>query len=208
MVTSQTTMAAVIHWVSARSYLPMPAMPMPKTHSSVERREDETHVQLGDRLGLAVGLHPRVEEQRAERTDRREDVEQPEDLVRRGDGEDGEHARTIPVGEALASSLDPHVSELHRAHLRVPDERARLRTDRRPARGRRAGPCRVRDPTPTSSCSTPAASVRTPTTSSTATSATSRPGRARRTAARSSCPAASPRRTRISSPPRRVTSTS
>ena len=57
-------------------------------------------------------------------------------------------------------------------HLRVPDERARLRTDRRAARGRRHGSRRLTSTTPTWSCSTPAASVRTPTTSSTARSAT------------------------------------
>ena len=70
---------------------------MPNTHSTHERREHEAHVQLGDRLGLAGGLHPRVEEQRPERADGSEHVEQTEDLVRRGDGKDGEHARTIPV---------------------------------------------------------------------------------------------------------------
>ena len=47
--------------------------------------------------GLAVGLHPWIEEQRPEGTDGGEHVEQPEDLVRRGDGDDGEHAGTIPV---------------------------------------------------------------------------------------------------------------
>ena len=57
----------------------------------------------------------------------------------------------------------------------MPDERARLRAHRRAARGRRHGRGRRRSTTPTSSCSTPAASGRTPTTSSTATSATSRP---------------------------------
>ena len=60
---------------------------------------------------------------------------------------------------------------LLRAHLRVPDERARLRADRRAARGRRHGADRRSSTTPTSSCSTRAASGRTPTTSSTATSA-------------------------------------
>ena len=68
---------------------------------------------------------------------------------------------------------------LHRAHLRVPDERARLRAHRRTARGRWARRRRRPRPMPTSSCSTRAASARTPTTSSTATSATSRRGRAR-----------------------------
>ena len=61
------------------------------------------------------------------------------------------------------------------AHLRVPDERPRLRAALRPARGRRATSARPRAPTaPTSSSSTPARSARTPTTGSTATSATSR----------------------------------
>ena len=85
------------------------------------------------------------------------------------------------------------------AHLRLPDERARLRADLRAAGGRRlrAAPRRT---TPTWWSSTPARSGRTPTTASTATSATCarpRPGTPacrsrsaaawrRRTAARSS----------------------
>ena len=86
--------------------------------------------------------------------------------------------------------------QLHRAHLRVPDERARLRAHRRAARGRRAGRAPTSRTTPTSSCSTRAASVRTPTTSSTATSATCKTVEGRSaTGARSSCRAASPRRT-------------
>ena len=77
-------------------------------------------------------------------------------------------------------------SQLHHPHLRVPDERARLRADGRAARGRRLrARRRIRRP-PTSSCSTPARSGRTPTTSSTATSGTcarrklARPGHADR----------------------------
>ena len=65
-------------------------------------------------------------------------------------------------------SLSARDPRLLRAHLRVPDERARLRAHRRPARSRRLRRGRPTRPTPTSSCSTPAASARTPTTSSTA----------------------------------------
>ena len=61
------------------------------------------------------------------------------------------------------------------AHVRVPDERARLRAAVRPAGGGRATPPHPRAPTPTSSCSTPARSGRTPTTGSTATSGHLRP---------------------------------
>ena len=70
-----------------------------------------------------------------------------------------------------------------RPHLRVSDERARLRTHRRAARGRRPDGRAVRRATPTSSCSTRAASVRTPTTSCTATLGQLKPmqGRATRT---------------------------
>ena len=57
-------------------------------------------------------------------------------------------------------------------HLRLPDERARLRADLRPARGRRLRPRGRRPTTPTWSSSTPARCGRTPTTGSTATSAT------------------------------------
>ena len=69
----------------------------------------------------------------------------------------------------------PH---LRGPHLRVPDERPRLRAADRAAGGRGLRRGARRTSRPTSSSSTPARCGRTPTTSSTATSATSRPVKA------------------------------
>ena len=69
-------------------------------------------------------------------------------------------------------------TDLRDPHLRVPDERARLRAGRGPARGRRLRPRARGRARPTWSCSTRARSGRTRPTGSTATSATcSRPRR-------------------------------
>ena len=104
---------------------------------------------------IADGVARRVRGQRARRD--AADAAGPRRLaVRRG--------RTGLV--ACRAVTEP--ATLLRAHLRVPDERARLRAHRRAARGRRPGAGRPTSTTPTSSCSTPAASGRTPTTSSTA----------------------------------------
>ena len=65
-----------------------------------ERWEYQTHVQAGD-LGVRSGaLHPRVQEQRPERDDRRHqvhEVENPVEVVVLGD-KDGKHGRTIATG--------------------------------------------------------------------------------------------------------------
>ena len=75
--------------------------------------------------------------------------------------------RRSPLTRALAAHLSG-------PHLRLPDECARLRAAGRVAGSRRIPARGRRKPTPTSSCSTPARSARTPTTSCTATSAISR----------------------------------
>ena len=72
-------------------------------------------------------------------------------------------------GDARRSRSRAH---LPGPHLRLPDERARLRAAGRPAGSGRATSRPPTAPTPTSWCSTPARCGRTPTTSSTATSAT------------------------------------
>ena len=51
--------------------------------------------------------------------------------------------RVFPGDATCAGILDRRDTQLRRAHLRVPDERARLRTDRRSARGRRDGARRL-----------------------------------------------------------------
>ena len=85
-----------------------------------------------------------------------------------GPRREGDGTSSSGVDPALVDS--PGDQAVPRAHLRVSDERARLRTDRGPARGRRHGSRHV-STTPTWWCSTPAASGRTPTTSCTERSA-------------------------------------
>ena len=80
------------------------------------------------------------------------------------------------------------------AHLRLPDERPRLRADRRACSRPRVRPAPPVS-RPTSWCSTPARSGRTPTTSSTATSGTWLRSRQPTRACRSPSAAAWPRRT-------------
>ena len=101
-------------------------------------------------------------------------------------------------------------AHLPRAHVRVPDERARLRAPVRPAGAGGLHAPRRRGTTPTSSSSTPARSGRTPTTASTATSATCGRSRTRGPACRSPSAAAWRRRTaaRSSAAPRGSTSSS
>ena len=77
---------------------------------------------------------------------------------------------TLPTARRCAEP--PSTRDLRGPHLRLPDERARLRAALRPARGAPATCGRRRARRPTSSCSTPARCGRTPTTGSTATSAT------------------------------------
>ena len=100
----------------------------------------------------------------------------------RSDDFSGPHS--APYDEARDVGADPATSRratrprsaagahLPGPHLRLPDERARLRAARRAAGGRRLPAGAPTAPTPTWWCSTPARCARTPTTSSTATSAT------------------------------------
>ena len=86
-------------------------------------------------------------------------------------------------------------AHLRGAHVRLPDERPRLRAAVRAAGGRRLPAGRPRRRRPTSSCSTPARCGRTPTTGSTATSASWRRSRPPARACRSPSAAAWRRRT-------------
>ena len=82
----------------------------------------------------------------------------------------------VPLTGHDCDCRDPR-AHLRGPHLRVPDERPRLRAADRAAGGRGLRRRAARTSRPTSSSSTPARCGRTPTTSSTATSATSRRSR-------------------------------
>ncbi len=87
MVASHTTIAAGDPLGLGEVVLADAGHPHPEDPQDGQRGEDEPHVHLGDRLRLTVALHPRIQEQRAERADGGEHVEQPEDLVGGGDGQ-------------------------------------------------------------------------------------------------------------------------
>ena len=131
-------------------------------------------LEISEKIRQEVGIEPvevgRDRRHRRRRAGRHREL-RPHFERARGAGPHGPAPTLIGRDRAPAGRRR---TPLLRAHVRLPDERARLRAHRRVARGRGHGGRPTTSSRPTSSCSTPAASARTPTTSSTGTSGGSR----------------------------------